>query len=177
MRSPALQHLLKRTGAWLCAAFLVAGCAGYQLGPTGGAVAGGKSIQIGQIVNGTEEPRLSEAVSRSLRQRVQQDGTFRLATHGNPDVLVTVTLQRYERIALSLQTTDVVSIRDYDVNLVAHVVATDGGSGATVLDREVRGRTTIRSNADLGSAERQNAPDLADSLARNIISLLAEGTW
>ena len=140
-------------------------------------MAGGKSIQIGQIVNATEEPRLSEAVSRSLRQRVQQDGTFRLATHGNPDVLVTVTLQKYDRIALSLQANDVVSIRDYDVNLLAHVVATEGASGSMILDREVRGRTTIRSSADLGSAERENASDLADSLARNIISLLAEGTW
>jgi hypothetical protein len=72
---------------------------------------------------------------------------------------------------------DVIAIRDYDVNLVAHVLATEGASGATLVDRLVKGRTTIRSSADLGNAERENAADLADSLARNIVSLLAEGTW
>ena len=156
---------------------LATGCGGYKLGPTGGAVAGGKSLQIGQVVNATDEPRLSEAVSRSLRQRIQQDGTFKLATHGDPNVVVTVELRKYDRIALSFQAADVVAIRDYDINLMAHVVAIDNTSGTKILDREVLGHTTIRSSADLGTAERENTPDLADSLARNIVSLLAEGTW
>ncbi|HTI72547.1 MAG TPA: hypothetical protein VMF06_21405 [Candidatus Limnocylindria bacterium] len=163
--------------ASLLACLAGVGCAGYKLGPTGGAVAGARSVQIGQILNSTEEPRLSESVSHALRSRIQQDGTFKLCTHAGADVVVTVNLERYERQALSFQANDVVTIRDYDVNLVAHVLATETSTGKALVDREVRGRTTIRSNSDLGTAERENTSDLADSLAHAIVSLLAEGTW
>ncbi len=158
-------------------AALCAGCAAYHLGPVGGAIAGGKSVEVGQVVNGTDEPALATAVNHAIRERIQQDGTFRLATHGDPDVLVTVSLTKYERMPLTYQPNDVISVRDYDVFLIARVEATERGSGKKLIDQEIRGRTTIRSNADLGSAERQASPVLADSLARNIVSLLAEGAW
>jgi hypothetical protein len=156
--------------------FLV-GCAGYRLGPVGGAIAGERSIQVGLVVNGTDEPQLSTTVSHALRARIQQDGTFRLSTHGDADVVVSIALNKYQRMALTFQPNDVISVRDYDVFLVARVEAVERSSGKKLIDQEIRGRTTIRSNPDLGSAERESAPLLADSLARNIISLLAEGSW
>ena len=41
----------------------------------------------------------------------------------------------------------------------------------------LRNATTIRSGADLASAERQAAPLLAEDLARKIADALADGTW
>ena len=42
------------------AALLIAGCAGYHLGPVNGAGAGGKSIEILPFNNQTLQPRLGD---------------------------------------------------------------------------------------------------------------------
>ena len=46
-----------------------------------------------------------------------------------------------------------------------------------ILEKDVQGRTTLRPGLDLSSAERQAVPLLAQDLARNITSLLADGSW
>lgn len=156
---------------------LLTGCAGYTLGPTGGQVAGARTIRIGPVSNGTDEPRLGDAVQQALRAQVQTDGTFRLAGNDGADIVVSTSLRRFDRNPLTFQRRDIVATRDYEVVLTAHVTAIESGGGRTLLDREVTGKTTIRSDPDLGSAERQAAPLLAESLARNIVTLLSEGSW
>ena len=49
---------------------LLAGCAGYQLGPTNGLTAGSRSIQVNPFVNQTPEPRLIGRAS--CRERVSK---------------------------------------------------------------------------------------------------------
>jgi hypothetical protein len=158
-------------------ALLCAGCAGYRLGPTNGTVAGEKTIQISPFSNETFEPRLSDPITSALRKSFQRDGTFRLETRGEGDVLLSGVLIRYEREAISFQPRDILSGRDFEVRLVAKVTATERSTGRVLLDREVAGRTSIRTGPDLSSAERQAAPLLAEDLARNITSLLVDGSW
>ena len=156
---------------------LVVGCGGYSLGPSNGQSAGVRAIRIGHVANGTDEPRLADAVSHALRAQIHVDGTFRLATQDDGDIVITTALQKFQRNPLTFQSKDILATRDYDVVLTAHVKAIEVGSGKVLLDQEVIGRTSIRSTADLGSAERQAAPLLAENLARNIISRLSEGSW
>jgi hypothetical protein len=158
-------------------AVFVSGCGGYSLGPTNGQPAGSRSILVGHVANGTDEPRLADSVSHALRAQVQGDGTFRLATGGDGDIVITTALRRFDRNPLTFQRTDIVATRDYDVLLTAHVKAIERGSGKVLLDQDITGRTTIRNTTDLGSAERQATPLLAENLARNIISRLSEGSW
>lgn len=156
---------------------LVAGCAGYRLGPTNGVEAGSRSVEVRLFRNETFEPRLSEAVVHALRQRVQQDGTYKLATHEGGDVRLTGVVDQYVRSAVSYQPGDVVSVRDYDVRMRATVTAEEGGSGHKLWVKEVWGRATVRGGVDPVSAERQVLPVLADDLARNIAASLVDGTW
>jgi lipopolysaccharide assembly LptE-like protein len=157
--------------------FFLAGCAGYRLGPTNGLVAGEKSIQINPFTNATYEPRLSEPITLEIRKRVQQDGTYKLATQGNGDVIVSGVITDYERSGISFQPTDVITVRDYNLTVTARVVAIDRTTGKTNLNQLVRGRTVIRVGNDLASAERQAIPLVAADLARNAVSALADGTW
>lgn len=166
-----------RSSAVLALLVLITGCAGYSLGPTGGQTAGARSIQIRPFADRTMEPRLIEPVASALRKEVQRDGTLRLATSEPGDIVVTGTLLEYTRRVLTLQPDDLFSTRDYEVRLTAHVVAIDRSTGKTLLDREVSGRIPVRSAPDLGSAERQAAPLVAEQLARNITSLLVDGSW
>ncbi len=155
----------------------LAGCAGYHLGPSSGLPAASVSVQVLPFVNHTREPRISEYLSSSLRRQFQQDGTFRLQTAGTPDILVTGEIIRFERLALSFTTNDVLTPQEYTLVLTANVVARDPVSGKTNLNRAVQGRTYIRTGTDLASSEREAIPNLADDLARNAVSLLVDGPW
>jgi hypothetical protein len=161
---------------WL-ATSLLAGCAGYRLGPTNGIEARDKSIQITPFSNHTMEPRLGDAVTTAMRRNLQRDGTYKLATHGGADILVSGVLTHFDRHELSFVPQDVLTVSDFRVTVKAHVTARDLTSGKTILDQDVSGYTLIRVGSDLASAERQAMPLLAEDLAKNITALLVDGTW
>lgn len=153
------------------------GCAGYKMGPTNGLPAGAKSIQVNLFHNNTIEPRLVEAVSSALRKQLQQDGTYRLATQDDGDIVVNGTIARFERSGLSYQPGDILTVRDYSLQIIARIVAKERGTGKVLLDREITGRTTIRTGANLSSAERQAIPMIAEDFARIATTLLVDGQW
>jgi hypothetical protein len=161
-----------------CLALLaLSGCAGYTLGPTNGVAAGEKSLQLTPFSNQTMEPRFGDDVTTALRRELQRDGTYRLATHGDADIVVTGVLTKYDRHELSFQPSDVLTVQDYRVNVTAHVKAREVSTGKMILDRDVTGYTLIVVGSDLASSERQALPLLADDLAKKVIALLVDGTW
>jgi len=142
--------------------------------------------------NEAPEPRLSEAVAHALRKRIQQEGTYRLATQKDGDIVVSGTILTYQRNAVSYQPGDVTTVRDYEITIRVHVVAVERSTGRQLLDQNVDGRATIRIGArqpdpqgdmypvlaaDQASIERQNLPVLAADLAQNITARLVDGTW
>ena len=160
------------------AAILSTGCAGYHLGPVNpNAVAGEKSIEIAPFNNQTLQPRLGDAVTQALRERMQTDGTYRLATRGPGDVVLTGVITAYNREGVGFLRSDVATAVNYRVGLTAHVKAVDRVSGRVLLDKNVNGYTLVQVGTDLTDAERQSLPLLAEDLARNITQLLTEGAW
>lgn len=156
---------------------IAAGCAGYKLGPTNGAPAGSRSVQVNLFKNETLEPRLIEAVAQALRKHLQQDGTYRLDTGGDGDLVVNGVITRFARDGISFQPNDVITVRDYALSITAKITVRDRQSGKIVLDREVTGKTTIRVGQDMASSERQAVPMMADELAQRATSLLVDGAW
>jgi len=153
------------------------GCAGYHLGPANGVTAGARSIEVFPFDNQTLQPRLGDAVTQSVRERLQADGTFHLATHGGGDVVVTGAIKRFAREGLSYLNADVTTTENYREVVVAHVVARESGSGKVVLEKDISGYTLLNVGTDLSSAVRQGQALLADNLARNITMALTEGNW
>ena len=160
-------------------AVLLAGCAGYHLGPVNPAArAGGdSSIEVLPFNNQTLQPRLGDAVTQALRERFQTDGTYHLATHGGGDLVVTGVITRYQREGLSYLNTDVATAENYRVDITAHVTARERNTGRLLLDKDVNGYTLVHVGTDLASTERQSLPLLAQDLARNTVELLTEGAW
>lgn len=159
------------------AALLLVGCAGYRLGPTGGQEAGARSVRVAYFENHTMQPRLSEAVTHAMRKQFQQDGTYRLVTGDDADLVVTGRLLRLERAAISYSPQDVRTTRDEEIRLYAQVVAQDVRSGAKLLDREVVGRITVRIEGNQTSAERQALPILAADFAGKAVPMIVDGEW
>jgi len=159
------------------AAMLSAGCAAYHFGPVNGESAGEKSIEVLPFNNQTLQPRLGDAVTQALRERLQADATYHLTTHGDGDVVVTGVITHYDRQGLSYLNNDVTTTENYRVGIIAHVIARDRETGKVLLDKNVNGYTFVHVGMDLADAERQAAPLLAGDLARNIAELLTEGAW
>src|ERR1051325_2753363 len=113
-------HVLTLSRSFLALARLC-GCAGYHLGPSNGVEAGSKTIQINPVVNQTMEPRLGDAVTTALRKQLQSDGTYRLATHGDADIVVNGVITRFYRRELSLLPRDVITAQDYRLNAIGGV--------------------------------------------------------
>jgi hypothetical protein len=159
------------------ALLLVAGCAGYKPGPTNGLVAGEKSVQIMPFANATLEPRLGDALTFQMRKALQHDGTYKVATHDDGDIIVGGSITRYNRHELSYIPTDLETVRDYRLILTAQVTARERSTGKIIFDQPVTGYTIIRVGSDLTSSERQALPLLASDLARNVTALLVDGVW
>jgi hypothetical protein len=171
---------MKRFSSGLCMGAVLlalAGCAGYRLGPTNGDIAVGRSIQINPFANKTLEPRLVEYVMNSLRKDVQRDGTYRLNTSQDGDVIVSGVITSYTRTELSVQPTDVLTALDYQITMIAQITARDRVTGKVILDRPVTGTTTLRAGPDLTSAELQAMPLLAEDFAKRATAMLVDGSW
>jgi hypothetical protein len=176
--APAAQTGKAWSLAFLSALLLLsAGCAGYRLGPTNGLYAGEKSIQITPFINQTLEPRLTDAVTSQMRKQLQRDGTYRVATHDDGDVVLSGALTRFQRIEVTFARNDILTVKDYRLSLTAQVSLRERSTGRVVLEQPVTGYTLMRVGSDLASAERQAMPLLAGDLARNVTALLVDGKW
>ncbi|TAK99208.1 MAG: hypothetical protein EPO07_11085, partial [Verrucomicrobia bacterium] len=154
-----------------------AGCAGYRLGPTSGVKPGETSVTFEPVQNETLEPRLGDALAAALRKQLQRDGTFRLATDGAGDLVVSARVKKYHREELSLVPGDLVTARDYRVWATVQFIARERSSGKVLLDETVTGKTLIRVGNDLQSTEREAMPLLADDVAKTLVAKLADGSW
>jgi hypothetical protein len=154
-----------------------AGCAGYHLGPVNGVTAGAKTIEVVPFNNQTLQPRLGDAVTQALRERLQTEGTYRVATRNPGDIVVTGVITSYKREGLGFLNTDITTPVNYQISITAHVTARERNGGKVLLDKNVMGYTLVQTGTDLADAERQSAPLLAEDLAHNIATLLTDGVW
>jgi hypothetical protein len=153
------------------------GCASYQLGPTSGQVAGAQSITLIPFPNQTPEPSLSPYVASAMRRQIQSDGTFTLDTKRQGDIIVTGNIISYQRVGVSFQPGDIITVRDFELRMSAQIKAVNRRSRKVILDKAVTGTTIIRAFNDLASSERQALPLLAEDLARRATDLLVDGEW
>ena len=153
------------------------GCAGYRVGPTNNQGAGDRTVQIVPIVNQTIEPELGDAVTAALRKELQRDATYRLTAQDSADLVLTGTVTKYTRQALTFQPNDVITARDYRVSMTGTFSARERATGKIVFNREVTGQTLTRVGSDLTSTERQALPLLANDLAKRVVAMLADGSW
>ena len=163
---------------WLALLTLVlTGCAGYKVGPVNQETAGDKSVQVIPFTNRTLEPNLTDAITTELRRRLQQDGTYRLATHDDGDIIVSGVITSFRRTELTLDPQDTLAFRDYRIIITADVTARSRATGKVLFTQTVTGQIMARAGNDLPSAERQALPLVAEDLANKVVSLVAEGKW
>ena len=100
-----------------------------------------------------------------------------LETRDRGDILLEGSITRYVRQGLTFQPRDILTVRDFEIQILAKVKARNRNSGEVILDREVTGRTLVRGQIDLTEAERRATPLLMEDLARKIADLLVNEDW
>ena len=171
-----MRRIALRLCASIVAATVLAGCA-YRLGPTNGEIAGNRSVQVQPFANKTLEPHLTDYVENSLRKRLQEDGTYKVNTHDEGDIVLSGVITAYDRAPLSFQPADVVSVVDYQIAMTVQVTARERSTGKVIFEKPVHGRATLRVGNDLTSSERAALPLLTDDVAKKAVALLVDGNW
>jgi hypothetical protein len=168
----------RRTGATLLVQITLAclfafGCAGYRIGPV--TKRNFKSIAVPMFRNTTLIPQLEAQISNAVIQRIQQDGSLRVETQANADVVLNGSIIKYNRESLRTLRTDTGVPREFEITITVRVDATDRRTGETVLkSTEVEGKTDVFIGEDQQSAEEQALPLIADDIAKRVTGLLVE---
>jgi outer membrane lipopolysaccharide assembly protein LptE/RlpB len=149
---------------------LFSGCAGYQLGST--LPENIQSVSL-KVVNKTDEPSLEVAVMKALREEVQMDGRLKLASPGEGDAVLEVTLTGYSQDALAFNRRHGSRAEEYRMTLRASSILSDTRAGEVILENpELIGEAEFQYTADLTTAKMGALPQAAGDLARKVVSLV-----
>lgn len=158
-------------------ASVLCGCLGYKLGPSNGLRAGEKSVSVNYFLNTTPEPGISDELMTAIRREVQVDGTYLLDTHSRGNLVISGKILQLNREAISLNPNRVEASRDLRLTLICEVTVTRGNTGDLVVQKLISAKSAIRNTGDLNRADQQTVPQMAEIMARKIISLISDGEW
>ena len=149
-------------------ALILSGCAGYRFGSTLD-----KSIKTVSltIINKTDEPSIEVAVMKALRAELQMDGRLEVRSQNEADVVLSVTLNRFEQNPLAFQRKQGSLAAEYRVALIGRAVLYDAESNEVILETpSFRGESEFPYAADLTTTKREALPGAARDLARKVVS-------
>ncbi len=156
----------------LCAA-LLAGCAGYKLGPVQKTAY--RSIAIPMFKNHTLKPQMEAQVTNAIIKRLHTDGSLAVKSVDDADVILRGEIVRYGRETLRGQRLDTTVPTEMRLTIHARIEVYDRVTGVVVLPATtVTGSADTFLGADQQSAELQALPLIAEDLARKAVSLLVE---
>lgn len=157
-------------------ALLLAGCAGYKIGPVKPTVMKGiATIAVPSFKNATLAPRIEVLLAHSVISHFQQDGTYQIASEKNADAILEGTIASIERRPARALRGNVLATTEFDLLLTIDFTLTNRATGKVVTHRKVIGKTNFFVGADLQQDEQQALPLAADKAAAQIVSILSEG--
>jgi hypothetical protein len=156
-------------------ALLAAGCAGYHVGPV--TQRNFKSIAVPMFQNRTLRPQLEAQITGAIIKGLQQDGSLRVESEPEADVVLAGSIVHYQRNALRSLRSDTGVPREYEIAITVRVEARDRRTGEVVLkSTELTGKSDVFIGVDQQSAEEQVLPLIADDIGHRVVGLLVE-SW
>ena len=153
-------------------AFLLAGCAGYRLGPTLGAEY--RSVAVVMFGNKTYQAQIERPITTAIIRQFQSDGTLRVESPSDADLILTGEVTQYRRQLLRSQPNDNNAPREYEINVEVRVEVRDRGGKLIIGPKTLTGKAATFIGSDLQSAEEQAMPLVAQDLAKQVVTLVAE---
>ena len=155
-------------------AFLLAGCAGYHVGPIQPkSMAGVKTLAVPSFKNETLQPRLEVMAANIVIRQLQEDGTYQIASSDKADAVLEGTLKTITRSPIRSQRENVLTTTEFKVKvLIKYKVIKNGEILET---RNVEGVTSFYTGNDTNEGERQAIPLALQNAAVCMVTQLSEG--
>jgi PBP1b-binding outer membrane lipoprotein LpoB len=170
-----MKFVSHRVAVVLVLANLLTGCASYHLGSL---LKGNyRTVAVVMLKNRTLQPQLESQVSNAIIKQFQSDGTLRVVSAADADIVLTGEITEYLRRDVRSARQDSGIPREYQITIVTKVQAVDRRTGKTILTPTVvRGMSATFIGNDLQTAEEQVLPLVAEDVGRQASRLLTE-SW
>lgn len=157
----------------LCAAALLAGCAGYRVGSQ--LPPDVRALHVPTVENVSGEPLIENEITRALIAEIQRDGALRVAPADRADAILRVRVHRYDLAPIAYRRQARSEPDEYRLTVEASfVVVRKDGETVVTEHPSARGEGTALRTADFGAAKRLALPLAARDLARDIVGKLVE---
>jgi len=158
----------------------VAGC-GYHLGgikPT--PMRRVTTVAVPTFKNNTLLPRIEAQTADAVAKQFQQDGTYRLESSDQADVIVEGTIVSVDRLPMRIFASNVLQTSEFELTLRVKYRVIDRVTGAVLMEGNAVGVTPFFSEADLVNSDlvtnqNMNYPIAAQRMAEHLVSKVAEG--
>ena len=166
-----------RAGLVLAApVLLLAGCAGYTMGPVKPArLASVNTIAVPTFKNMTLEPRSSVLVTNEVVKRIQMDGSYKVGSTSSSDAILRGTLIEIRRRPLRTARFNSLKTREMEFEMFIDFTLEDARTREVLADGRARGTSQVFLDEDFQLTERQALNDAAAEAARDLVTRLAEG--
>ena len=155
--------------AALCAALLMAGCAGYSWGTS--VPAGYRTVAVPVFENLTEVSEIGPTVTQYTLREFQREGTFKVARTADAAIEVQGVVRKMVRGGVSYDRGAGMRAREYRYEIVADVTFVDKKNGKVLLERKgITGETTFLTQGDLLTGQKNAAARIAQDIARQIVN-------
>ncbi len=156
--------------------FLLAGCAGYHIGPVKPKFMDGiNSIAVNNFKNETLEPRIEVLVADTVIKQIQQDGTYRVTTPDKADAILEGKITDVRRRPARSVRGNVFATQEFTFQLQIDFKLKRRSTGELIQDKTVNGNTSFFVSGDVNQDERQAIPLAAQDAAVRLVSQISEG--
>ena len=167
---------MKKAFAPLLLAFVLNGCAGYQLGPTTPSyLRDVHSIAVPTFGNNTLAPRIEVLVTSTVIKQFQQDGTFQIMNEDVADATLKAEIVGVGRAPARSVRGNVLSTTEFQLTMTVKYTLLGRDGKVLGSPGAVSGSTSFFVGTDVNTDERQAMPLAAEELARHLVSQLSEG--
>jgi hypothetical protein len=136
-----------------------------------------RTIFVPVVKNKSFEPGLSVMTANAINRRINNDGTFSLASNEKgSDAVLEVTITDVRRSPLRSSRSDLVLTEQYEIIILAEATLTNLKQGRRVFtNKKVQGSSSYFVQSNPQESERQTLPLAAEDLAQRVVSLASEG--
>lgn len=157
-------------------ALLLAGCAGYHIGPIKPTyLKGVNTIAVPSFRNETLLPRMEVMAANCVIKELQNDGTYQVASTDSADAILHGTIRNLERQPARSLVGNVLATTEFNLEMTVDYTLTDRVTGKVLARHSVVGKTSFFVGGDVQQDEQQALPLAAENAAVQVVSYLSEG--
>ena len=161
----------------LIAGFLLASCAGYQLGGTKPAILSGvDSVAVPMFRNDTLHPRAEALATSAAADAFVQDGTYRLTSRGEADAVLEGIVHKIEYAQIRATRLDTLRPEELQNVVTLNWTLRDGADPNKVLATGTSvGSSRFFVDSNLQTSRNNALPDALQRATEAMVSRLADG--